>query len=115
MITRILRIFGLYLAFSVLFGLGWLLDSYPEHPHTPISWIILFVLAVPVTLIAELVGHSLFRNPIARGIEQRTRGKKISMQRMAYALCALLGFIAFGILAIIAVTDGGLALWQRFG
>jgi hypothetical protein len=39
----------------------------------------------------------------------------ISMQRMAYALCALLRFIAFGILAIIAVTDGGLALWQRFG
>lgn len=114
-IARILRVLGLYFAFSAVFGAGWLLESYPEHPRAPMAWVILFALAVPVTLIAEFVGHSLFRNPIARGVERRTRGKTISMQRMGYMLCAILGLIAMGILGMVAVFGGGLAIWRRMG
>jgi hypothetical protein len=101
MIGGALRFLGIYLALSLVYGALLLLQILPVHPRSVLGWGILFALAVPVALVGELVGDILFRNPIARAVEKRTRGTKLSWARIGYALVAVISAITLAWFALL--------------
>lgn len=92
---RIFKFLGWYIALSVAATLGMLLFAFPDYPKTPSGWLWFFVLALPVTLVGELVGELISRNRVAQAIEEKSQGKSFSLLRVLYAFIAML--IVFGI------------------
>src|SRR3989338_6894918 len=79
----VLRFVGIYCVLSAALGAVALVSSFPARPS---SWLGLFVLVVPITLVGEVVAESLHRNRIARAIERRTQSKRFSWLRLGYLL-----------------------------
>lgn len=86
-----------YLALSLVLGLIGLAAAYPEIPSTPLAWIALFALAVPVWLAAEFCGHLLWKNRVARFVDEATKTQSFSLVRIAYGVLAIL--LAIGLVA----------------
>jgi hypothetical protein len=101
MIGGALRFLGIYLALSLVCGALLLLQILPVHPRSPFGWGILFASALPITLIGELTGDFLFRNRIARALENKTSGTTLSWIRIGYALVAVISAIALAWLALL--------------
>ncbi|UCU98042.1 hypothetical protein [Acidovorax radicis] len=74
---------------AVLGGLA-LLQSFPARPTSWVGWLLLFALAVPVTIAAEFVGELIFRNPVSQAVERRTKEKSFSWLRILAGLVLML-------------------------
>jgi hypothetical protein len=79
------------------------LDLIPKRPHHPTSileWVLLFSIALPVTLLGEWLGDGLMDNPLTVRIERKTRSSKLSGARIAYfvAMLVLLAICAVALL-----------------
>ena len=98
---KLIRIVGTYAALSLVVGLIGLAAAYPEIPSTPRAWVALFALALPVLLAAEVLGHFLWNNRAARFVDDSTRGKSLSLARIAYGVLAILLLIGLGFVAIL--------------
>jgi len=85
-----LRVVVAYVVISVVLGALALFLSFPARPTTGIGWLLLFALALPLTLIGELVGDALFRNPLSQAVEKRTQRRSFSWLRIATGLVVML-------------------------
>ena len=87
-----LKILAVYVGLSVFLVLLWLALGAGDLPATASQWLWLLVLAVPLHLVGELIGHGLWNNRAARFVEQETAGKQLSALRMLYAFLMILFF-----------------------
>lgn len=88
-----LTVLAAYVGLSVFLVLLWLVLGVlgaVELPDTLTKWLWLLVLAVPVHVAGELIGHVLSNNRAARFVEQKTEGKRLSLLRMLYAFLVIL-------------------------
>lgn len=92
---RLLIIAGIYLSMSAIAAVSVLIGAFPEHPTTLNGWVLLMLLALPLTIVGELVGEIIWRNRIARAVEENTPGQSLSGSRILYALVAML--LLFGL------------------
>ena len=88
----VLKVLGLYVGLSVFLVLLWLGPGAGELPATVTQWLWILVLAVPLHLVGELIGHGLWNNKAARFVERKTAGKQLSFLRMLYAFLVILFF-----------------------
>ncbi len=87
---RILRFLGWYCALTMIAAVGMLIFAFPSHPKSSTGWLWFFVLALPITLIGEAIGEGLWRNPLAKRIEQKTSTHSFSWLRIAYGFVVML-------------------------
>ena len=71
-----------------------LIFAFPHYPKTLVGWAAFFLLALPVTLVGEVVGEGLWRNRVAQVVERRTEGKSFSWLRIAYGFVTMLALFA---------------------
>lgn len=102
----IIKLFLLYIGMSFVAALGWLILSYPNIPSTPSEWGILFLVALPLTIVFELIGERANKNPINNAIETRTRKKEFSWLRILYGV--------FEILVVLAIIWTGFYLFETY-
>ena len=88
--SRLAKMIALYIGLSVIAAIGVLIGVFPKHPTTVNGWMLLLVLALPLTIAGELVGEVIWRNRLARAIETNTKDQSLSGLRMLYALIAML-------------------------
>jgi hypothetical protein len=94
----------LYFAFSVVATLGMLITSFPNYPKTLLGWVWMFVIALPVVIVFELLGWVVWNNRLAQSIETRSSDREFSWLRISYGLVAML--CVFGIAWWIAMYFG---------
>jgi hypothetical protein len=98
-LKRVLKFTVIYLVFSLFAAMALLIDSWPRHPRSILQWILLFVIALPVTALGEWLSDSVLRSPPSLAVEARTRGSQFSWLRIAY-LVALYILFAICVVAI---------------
>jgi len=98
-VERVLTFVALYLGLSTVLALVLLAGVFPHHPKTVAGWVLLFALALPLTLLGEFVGEFFWRNRIAQAIAARSSGGSLSVLRLGYAFAVMLFFfaLAFGV------------------
>jgi hypothetical protein len=62
-----------------------------------VGWVLLFALALPLTLVGEFVGEFFWRNRIAQAIVARSSGSSVSLLRLGYAFAVMLLFFALAL------------------
>ncbi len=67
-----------------------LIVAFPSHPKSLLGWFAFFILALPVTLLGEVIGEGLWQNRLARRIEEKTAGQSFSWWRITYGFVAML-------------------------
>jgi putative copper export protein len=102
---RWLRVLGIYALLSGLLAGLMLLQAFPARPETPLGWILLFVLALPLALAGEWAGDKLLNNKLGRYVDDKAKEQRISIVRIIFALGVYLGAIA----AVIALYR----VWQN--
>jgi hypothetical protein len=100
----LIRMLRDYLALSFVLGLIGLASAYPDIPTTPLAWIALFAFAVPVWLAAEFCGHLLWKNRLARFVDDATQTQSFSLARIAYGVLT--------ILLVIGLVAGAIHGWD---
>jgi hypothetical protein len=83
-----------YLILSALLTAALLLGMFPKYPETLIDWMLLFLLAIPIVLVGELLGEFLFRNRLTKAVEHRTQATPFSWLRILYVLGVTITAIA---------------------
>ena len=87
---RITRLLGWYCTFIAIAAAGMLVYSYPDYPKTLFGWALFLGLALPITLIGELIGNGLWTNHLLRRIDEGTGKGSSSFLRIVYGVFALL-------------------------
>jgi hypothetical protein len=72
--------------------------AWPHHPKSLFDWALLFLIALPVTVLGEWLTDGLVNNPLSAIIECGTRRSGFSWTRIAYYLAIYI------LLAIAAVA-----------
>ena len=103
---RITRFLGWYCTFTAIAAAGMLVYSFPNYPKTLLGWALFLSLALPITLIGELIGNGLWRNHLLRRIDEGTGKGSSSFLRIVYGVLAML---------LVFATAWGLALFLGRG
>ena len=90
-----LRLVGVYLLASLIYAGFALLSAFPYHPHTAWGWVLLFLLAFPLWLVGEWLGHVLIGNRFARVIDSYFNNRGWLLRGLYLFLVAVLAFAAF--------------------
>lgn len=88
------KLITIYIGLSVFLGLLWAILSYPNLPSTPVEWVWVFALALPLQLAGEFLGEILWKNKVTQLVAQKTAEKSVSLLRIFYLLLYLLVFAA---------------------
>lgn len=91
---RLLKVLGVYALLSAVLGGLLLFQAFPARPETPTGWILLFALALPITLVGEWVGDKLLNNRLGRHVDETTRNRRVSIVRILFALGVSLAAMA---------------------
>jgi uncharacterized membrane protein len=94
-----LRFVAGYVLLSALLGGVALLLSFPARPTSWPGWLLLLALAVPVAIAAEFLGDFIFRNPVVRAVERRTKDQSFSWLRILVAVPLM--FLVFAVVFVI--------------
>lgn len=97
MLSRILRFISIYFIVSVFAAAVLLANTWPLYPHSLFQWILLLIIAVPVTVLGEWLSDCALSNSLSLAIEARTRGSRLSWLRIGYYLAL---YVIFGICAV---------------
>jgi hypothetical protein len=100
MLKRVLRFAAIYLIVSVIAAVALLINTWPLHPHSIPHWALLFVIALPITLLGEWLSDRALHSSLSLAVEARTRNSRFSWLRVGYilALCILFAICAVIIL-----------------
>ena len=90
-----LKCVATYLALSPPAALLGLLYIYLHLPTTETGWGLIYLIALPVTLLGERIGERAWRNPFANAISAQTSKRSLSGLRILYTLVVML--VAFGL------------------
>ena len=97
---RMFSFLTIYIVFSALAAIGWLVASFPDYPRSVSAWLWLLLLALPVQCLLELIGGVIWNNKASRAVEFRTAEKPFSWGRIGYGLLCFSVF--FGVLFAIS-------------
>jgi hypothetical protein len=92
MLSRILRFISIYLIVSVFAAVLLLANTWPLYPHSLLQWILLLIIAAPVTVLGEWLSDRALSSPFSLAIEARTSGSQLSWLRISYYLALYLLF-----------------------
>ncbi len=98
MLKRVLRFAAIYLIVSVIAAVALLIDTWPLHPHSIPHWALLFVIALPITLLGEWLSDRALHSSLSLAVEVRTRSSRFSWLRVG---CLLALYILFAICAVV--------------
>jgi len=90
MSKSLLRFLCLYLAINAIAATALLITLWPYRPQSSRGWILLFVIALPVTAIGEWLGESLLKNRMSLAVERATQRSDFSWIRITYVLAMAL-------------------------
>lgn len=93
---QLFRFAGVYLAVSTFAGIALLADTWPLYPRSSVEWILLFVIALPVTVLGEWLAEGLTSNPLSAKVERSRRRVGFSWARVGYYLAT---YVLFGLCA----------------
>ena len=98
---RMFSFLMIYVVLSAIAAIGWLVASFPNYPHSMSAWLWLFLLALPVQCLFELIASVIWNNKASRAIEFKTAEKSFSWVRIGY------GLLCFGVFsgALMAVSS----------
>jgi hypothetical protein len=82
----------MYVALSLVVGIGLLLEVFPWHPKRMWEWSVLFGGALPIGATGEWLGHLVLENSFARRLGSRGVPRGLSSGRVAYGVIAVSGF-----------------------
>lgn len=91
---RTIQIVCWYIVLTVAASIGMLLSVFPHFPKMPMGWVWLFVFSLPVTIVGEFIGNSIWKNRVAKAIERRTSERSLSWLRICYGFVVML--LVFG-------------------
>ncbi|HEY4771433.1 MAG TPA: hypothetical protein VIH50_00235 [Steroidobacteraceae bacterium] len=103
----LLRFLGIYLTINAIAAVGLLLTLWPYRAASSSGWILLFVIALPVTALGEWLGESFLKNRMSLAVERATQRSNFSWIRIAYVL-------AMALIVILIVTFIG-SHWTHDG
>jgi hypothetical protein len=88
---KLIRLFGLWLAASIMFAAFALLWIWPWRPHSVLGWGVLLIAAMPLTAIGEyLVERFVFGSPLGTRLDALGSGAAVSALRILYVvICAV--------------------------
>lgn len=92
-----IRFISIYLIVSIFAAVALLADSWPRHPRSLLQWILLLIIAVPVTALGEWLSGRALSSSLSLAIEARTRGSQLSWLRIGYYLAL---YVLFAICAV---------------
>ncbi|MGH8298071.1 MAG: hypothetical protein ACRES6_02160 [Steroidobacteraceae bacterium] len=95
--SRILRFISIYLVVSLLAAVALLVDTWPQYPRALIQWLLLLVIAFPVTILGDWLSDQALSSSLSLVIEARTKGSQISWLRIGYYLAL---YVLFAICAV---------------
>jgi len=81
-----------YLGLSAVAASTWFLWSFPDHPKSVSGWLWVLLLALPIQIVGEFAGESLWNGLGGRAIERRTSDRSFSWLRILYGLMVTLVF-----------------------
>jgi membrane protease YdiL (CAAX protease family) len=96
--SALIRFIVLYMFISAIATALLLLQIWPHRPTSLRGWIVLVVIAVPVTVIAEWFGDWLLRNRLSSAVDRATKHSKFSWARIFYVLVVVMVVIAVALL-----------------
>ena len=83
---KLIKRFFLYLAAWLFIGVPFALLYGGIWPKNITGWIIVVVFGVPILILGEFVGETLFSQRIGRALDPAKIDKLLSARRIAYAL-----------------------------
>ena len=92
MLKAVLRFTRVYLIVSLFAAAALLVDTWPQHPKSLLHWALLFLIALPVTVLGEWLTDGLVNNPVSAIIERGTHRSGFSWTRIAYYLAMYIFF-----------------------
>jgi hypothetical protein len=99
MLKKVIRFLLIYLALSSFAVVALFIDTWPHYPHGPLDWGLLFVIALPVTLLGEWLSDNALSSSLSLAVEARAKGHQLSWLRVSYYLAL---YILFAICAVAA-------------
>ena len=80
----------MYLAVSIVLGLMWAVQAYPDLPGGASEWLTIFALALPLQVLMGFVGERLWNNRATRLVEHATASSSFSPLRVACGVLLML-------------------------
>jgi hypothetical protein len=98
-LEKIVIAVAMYIIASIFATATLLIYAFPFHPKSLPGWLFIFIVALPIIVLAELPGEKFWTNPITNKIEKLTSRQAFSWTRIfLYVLLILLVCgIAYGI------------------
>jgi hypothetical protein len=94
MVSRILRFISIYLIVALFAVVALLVDTWPQYPRSPFQWLLLLIIAYPVTILGDWLSEHALSDSLALVIATRTRSARVSWLRITYYLAL---YVLFGI------------------
>ena len=91
-VARILKFAAIYLIVSVFSAVALLIDTWPLYPRSVVQWLVLLIIALPVTVLGEWLSDGALHSSLSLAVDARTRRSQISWLRTGYVLALYLLF-----------------------
>jgi hypothetical protein len=105
---KIMPLLGAWVIVSLVAAAMLLLWSWPWRPHSALGWGLLFLGALPLTLLGEYLGDRIIlRTPLAERLDALGSGALASTLRIIYALICVIVVGAAGIYAFALLNSTG--------
>jgi hypothetical protein len=86
-----------YLLVAAFAAAALLVDTWPRYPRSVFAWILLLVIALPVTFFGDWLTDQALSTPMSILIDGRPRGVRLTWLRILYYLAC---YVLFGICTV---------------
>jgi multisubunit Na+/H+ antiporter MnhB subunit len=105
---KIMPLLGGWVILSLVAAGLLLLRSWPWRPHSALGWGLLFLAALPLTLLGEYLGDRvILQTPLAARLDALGSGAQASALRIAYVLICVIVVGVAGIYAFALLNSTG--------
>ncbi len=105
---KIVPLLGGWVILSLVTAAMLLLWSWPWRPHSALGWGLLFLGALPLTLLGEYLGErTILQSPIAARLDALRSGPQTSALRITYVLICVIVVGVAGIYAFALLKSTG--------
>jgi hypothetical protein len=99
-VSSVLRFIAVYLLVSLLAAAALLVDTWPHYSRSWADWVLLLVIAFPVTVLGDWLTDRALSTSLSLAVEARTKGSRLSWARIGYYL-ALYVLFAICVVAVL--------------
>jgi hypothetical protein len=105
---RFLTIVSAWVVLSVIVAAGFLLSFWPHHPHSPLGWLLLVLIALPLAALGEFLGDRfIFHSDLGASLSSLGSGLVPSFVRVLYVLIVFLTLAAIAGLIVTTLNATG--------